>query len=745
METYTGYIEHIIFQNKENGYTVFELTCEDDDYTCCGLCNSIEVGDHVEIQGNPVDHPTYGVQIKIEKLIVLELEDTVSMERYLASGAIKGIGPSLAARIVKKFGDKTFDIIENNPEKLISVKGISERIARAIWEQMEEKKGMRQAFLYLQKLGISNNLALKIYNFYGANMYGVIEENPYKLAEDISGIGFKIADEIAESLGINVDSDYRIQGGLLYILQQNMSEGNVYTLKEALISQSTELLNLTEDQVEPVLINMAVDKKLIIKNECGETAVYSPFSYYGELACASLLWELQSFYIGVNKITDESQKIEKEIQNIGIDQNIQLDEIQIRAVKESLNNGVFVLTGGPGTGKTTIINIILKLFEARGMDILLAAPTGRAAKRMEEATGFEAKTIHRLLEVGGGSVENRENAIFQKNEDNPLECDVLIVDEMSMVDEYLFKSLLKAILPGTIFIMVGDVNQLPSVGPGQVLKDVIDSNCFSVVKLEKIYRQSDDSHIIYNAHRINKGENINLDNKSSDFFFLERNNVNQIYQQLISMINERLPKYVGCKPEEVQVITPMRKGNLGVLILNEILQKYVNPASPDKNEKNIGNRIFRVGDKVMQTKNNYQLEWVIESRSVVIDRGLGVFNGDIGIITEINERAEIVKVEFDDGRSVSYSFSNCDELEHAYAITVHKSQGSEYPAVIMPIVSGPVLLLNRNLLYTAVTRAKKCITIIGNSQKIREMIGNSTETKRYTGLKQRILEVVNNY
>lgn len=745
METYKGYVERIIYQKKENGYIVFELTCEDDDYTCQGVCSSLESGDHVEVYGNIVDHPVYGVQIKFEKITILELEDSVSMERYLGSGAIKGVGPSLAARIVKKFGDKTFEVIERNPEKLVSIKGISERIAQSIWEQMEEKKGMRQAIIYLQKLGISNNMALKIYNFYGANMYGVIEENPYKLAEDISGIGFRIADEIAETLGIKVDSDYRIQGGVLYTLQQNMSEGNVYTPKEMLLNQSAELLGLAEEQIEPAIVNLVVDKKLVVKNESGETAVYFPPAYYGELACASLLWELQSYYLGINKANQNSDGISKKIEQIAASQKIQLDEIQLKAVKESLNNGVFILTGGPGTGKTTIINIILKLFESQGFDILLAAPTGRAAKRMEEATGFEAKTIHRLLEVGGGSVENRENASFNRNEENPLECDVLIVDEMSMVDEYLFKSLLKAILPGTTFIMVGDVNQLPSVGPGQVLRDVIDSECFPVVKLEKIYRQSDDSHIIYNAHRINKGENIKLDNKSTDFFFLERSNPNQIYQQIVSMITERLPKFVGCKPEDVQVLTPMRKGNLGVGVLNEILQKYVNPPATGKSEKNFANRIFRMGDKVMQTKNNYQLEWVIEAKNVVIDQGLGVFNGDIGVITDVNEKAELVVVKFDDGRTVKYSFSACDELEHAYAITVHKSQGSEYPAVIMPIVSGPTLLFNRNLLYTAVTRAKKCITIIGSSKKIEEMIENTTEAKRYTGLKLRILEVVNNY
>ncbi len=745
MEKYIGYVEHIIFQNKENGYTVFELTCEDDDYTCCGICQGLENGDHVELEGVETDHPMYGVQIKISAIKVLALEDAVSMERYLASGAIKGVGPSLASKIVKKFGDKTFDIIEQQPERLVEIKGISERIARQIWEQMEEKKGMREAFLYLQKLGISNNLALKIYNYYGAGMYSAIEENPYRLAEDIPGIGFKIADEIAGSLGINVDSDYRIKGGILYALQQIMSEGSLFCEKDRLVNIASEILSVDPDGVEPMLMNLAMEKRLIIKNENGLAAVYSTIGYYGEMACATMLNELQMFYKGMRGETITSEVLRKEIKSVTDTLDIDLDEIQLEAIEGSLNNGVFVLTGGPGTGKTTIINTILKIFETRGMDIMLAAPTGRAAKRMEEATGFEARTIHRLLEVGGLIETDKRSPRFQRNSSNPLECDVIIVDEMSMVDEFLFKSLLEAIAPGTVFIMVGDVNQLPSVGPGQVLRDVIESECFPVVKLEKIYRQSEDSHIIYNAHRINNGQSITLDNKSRDFFFLERNDVRVIYKHMVQLITEKMPAYVNCRPDEVQVLTPMRKGNLGVEILNEILQKYVNPPEFDKVERQFGDRILRVGDKVMQTKNNYQLEWKAERRNIVIDRGVGVFNGDIGVIKEINMNAEIVTVCFDDERLVDYPFSGCEELEHAYAVTIHKSQGSEYPAVVMPILSGPAMLMNRNLLYTGVTRARQCITILGSRDKVGEMIENKNDFRRCTGLKLRIIEVVRDY
>lgn len=746
MEIRKGFVEHIIYKNPENGYGVINLVSDDDEITCTGIFTHIDEGECIEAQGIYVEHATYGIQFKVEQYKIVPPEDSVAVERYLGSGAIKGVGAALAARIVKKFGNDTFRIIEEEPEKLTQVRGISERIAREIAQQVEEKRDVREAMIFLQKYGISNTLSLKIYQKYGMGMYKVMQENPYKLAEDISGVGFRIADEIAGKIGIHTDSDYRMRSGLLYTLLQAGGEGHLYLPKEILLKRASNMLELTPEQIEPQLANLAMDKKLVIKDKEGQLCIYSMSNYYAELNCARMLYELQMAFEGAQRMTKvERDRLENKIKKLEEKNGMQLDELQRKAVMEAIENGIFILSGGPGTGKTTTINMILHYFEDEGCDIFLAAPTGRAAKRMTETTGFEARTIHRLLELNGAvSEENGERAAsFEKNDLNPLEADVIIVDEMSMVDIYLFQSLLKAITPGTRLIMVGDRNQLPSVGPGQILKDLMESDKFATVVLSKIFRQAGESDIVTNAHLINEGKQISLDNKSKDFFFLSRDNINVIYKHMILLITEKIPKYVNATAYDIQVLTPMRKGPLGVETLNQILQQYLNPPSDDKIQIPHGDGIIRLGDKVMQIKNNYQLEWEIVSKyGIAIDQGQGVFNGDVGIVKEINETAKTIVVEYDDLRRVTYPINALDEIELAYAITIHKSQGSEYPAVILPLLTGPKMLFNRNLLYTGVTRAKKCVTILGSKETVYQMIENESEQKRYTGLKDRICEMI---
>ncbi len=740
METVQGYIDHFIYKNDANGYGIIELHMEDEDLICVGYFSGVEQGENVEINGEYVEHAVYGLQLKAQKIRILTPQSEVEIERYLSSGAIKGVGPSLAKRIIKRFGSDTFRIMEEEPERLSEIKGISERIAIDIATQMENRKELREAMIFLQRYGISNTLALKIYDTYGSRLYHILKDNPYQMAEKLEGIGFKKADEIAQKSGISTDSEFRMKSGICYTLMQAASGGHTFLPKDELIERASNLLELDKTPIEMVLPNLAMDKKIIMKQEKENVSCYISQMYYEELSCAKLLHDLN---LHLDK-TDKN-KILAKIAELEKTQQIELDELQKEAILEAVKNGVFVLTGGPGTGKTTTINTIIRYFEKEGCDIMLAAPTGRAAKRMTEATGFEAKTIHRLLEINGAFAEDGKKARFEKNEENPLEADVFIIDEMSMVDIHLFYALLKAVPVGARLILVGDMNQLPSVGPGQVLKDLIESKAYPLVALQKIFRQAGESDIVVNAHKINRGEEIILNNKSKDFFFLERDNVNVIYKHLVLLILEKLPKYVDASPMQIQVLTPMRKGNLGVEVLNRILQQYMNPPSAEKKEHEYGEIRFRVGDKVMQTKNNYQLEWeIVGLHDIVIDKGLGVFNGDMGTILSINEYAQTLVIEFDEKKRVTYHFSLLDELELAYAITIHKSQGSEYPAVIIPLLSGPRQLMNRNLLYTGVTRARKCVTILGSSNTLEEMIRNENENKRYTGLQARISEIERN-
>ena len=732
MEELTGYVEHIVFRNAENGYTVMNFAGEEDEMTCVGTFSVISEGMYLKLRGEYVDHPTYGVQMKVESFEEQAPEDIQSIERYLGSGAIKGIGAALAARIVRRFKEDTFRIIEEEPERLAEIKGISERKAMEISSQVEEKRELRQAMIFLQKYGISINLAVKIYHKYGSEIYSILQENPYRLADDIQGVGFKIADEIASRVGIRTDSDFRIRSGIQYALQQASGEGHTYLPKEELTKRTARLLEIEPEYIEKHYMDLAMERKIILKETNGMVKVFASSYYLMEANTAAMLAELDIRYdVPVREMEDRIRRIENS-------SGMELDELQKQAVQEAVQNGLFVLTGGPGTGKTTTINTIIRYFELEGMDIYLAAPTGRAAKRMSETSGYEAKTIHRMLELNGG-VEER--AGFERNESNPLEADVVIVDEMSMVDISLMHSLLKAIVPGTRLILVGDANQLPSVGPGSVLRDIIESGKYQVVRLNKIFRQASQSDIVVNAHKINEGKEVILDNKSRDFFFLKRYDADVIISVVIQLIKQKLPKYVDAKPFDIQVLTPMRKGLLGVARLNHILQQYLNPKDTKKAEHEVGDRIFREGDKVMQIKNNYQLEWEVRSKyGLAIDKGLGVFNGDMGIVRQINDFAQTVTVEFEEGKMVEYAYKGLDELELAYAITIHKSQGSEYPAVVIPLLNGPKMLMNRNLLYTAVTRARKCVTLVGDETVFEQMEHNVTEQVRYSGLIDRIWE-----
>ena len=745
METVKGFIEHIIYRNADNGYTVLNLISGEEEITCVGFFKTMDQGETIEAEGDYTTHPVYGEQFKIERYKIVPPDDAVSIERYLGSGAIKGVGEALAARIVKRFGIDTYRIIEEEPERLAEVKGISERKAREIAVVVYEKRDAREAMTFLQKYGISNTLAIRIYESYGTNLYGILKENPYQLAEDIHGIGFKIADEIASKIGIHTDSDYRIRSGILYTLMLAGAEGHCYLPQDILLKKAGELLGLESAVMEPHLGNLAMDKKLVIKRASqadAECKVYASTYYYAELNCAKMLHDLNISAKG-DMLQTEEQEIISKIDRIEEELDISLDELQKRSVEDCVKNGIFILSGGPGTGKTTTINAIIRYFLSEGMDIYLAAPTGRAAKRMTEATGYESRTIHRLLELNGAASGGTKAARFERNEENPLEADVIIIDEMSMVDVFLFQALLKAITVGTRLVMVGDVNQLPSVGAGQVLRDIMDSERFPMVVLQKIFRQVGESDIVWNAHRIYAGEELVLDNKSRDFFFLERNDTNVIYKHMIQLITEKLPSYVGAQPYEIQVLTPMRKGGLGVETLNGILQKYLNPPSDNKKEYSNGDVLLREHDKVMQIKNNYQLEWEVVSKyGIAIDKGCGIFNGDIGIILQINEYAHEVVVEFDEHRRVTYAYAQLDEIELAYAVTIHKSQGSEYPAVVMPLLSGPRMLFNRNLLYTGVTRAKNCVTILGSRKTLQEMVDNNYQNRRYTGLAERIRELI---
>jgi len=779
-----AYIENIIYYNEDNYYAVLEASAGSSLITLVGHFPYISAGESIEAEGEYTSHPVYGEQFSVSSFQVTAPEGADAIERYLAGGAIRGIGPALAKRIVKKFKADTFRIIEEEPERLAEVKGISEHMAMLISEQAQLKRGMREAVMYMQQFGIGSGLANRIYEKYGPALYAILNSNPYRLAEDMDGIGFRTADRIAIRMGIEADSEFRIRCGLLYVLTLAALDGHTWLPKEMLRKRTQELLDLGIPDLDRFLMDLQIDGRIIILEqrqdltedtgrrapENVETQVYLAAYYYTERNIADRLYSLA--------VRGESDAafVDKRIKKIEKETGIELDDMQREAVRASVNNGLLILTGGPGTGKTTTINTLIRYYAEDHDEIMLAAPTGRAAKRMTEATGQEAKTIHRMLEYtgvpeqgnapgstsayegtrqgldgeaapyagagnAGGAGATSGKGRFMRDEKDPLEADVLIIDEMSMVDIFLMDALLKAVVPGTRVILVGDANQLPSVGAGNVLRDLIDTGCFETVSLTHIFRQAAQSDIILNAHRINNGESVDLGKRSDDFLFIRSAKPEGIISAVKTLITDKLPPYVGCDRLDIQVLCATRKGALGVESLNRELQQYLNPPSRDKAEHKSGETVLREEDKVMQVKNDYDLEWTrYDDRGLPMEHGSGVFNGDIGRIGKIDELSDTVTVIYDENRYVEYDRKQLLNLELAYAVTVHKSQGSEYPAVVMPMYRGPHLLMNRNLLYTAVTRARKCVCMVGLPQVFEEMERNESESKRYTGLRERIME-----
>ena len=729
-----GEVENIVYQNKENGYTVFALETEDDSVTCVGIVPQIHKGESLEIRGHWSIHPLYGKQLQITQYEKSMPTTEAGMEKYLASGLIKGIGAKTAKKIVDKFGEASFYVIEEKPERLVEIKGLTYEKAMRISEVFQEQHELRKAMLFLQEFDVSPAYAMKIYKKYKGRTFDVVKTNPYRLADDIWGIGFRMADKMAANAGIAKENPNRVKAAVKYVLNQAANDGDCYLPKEKLIQQATELLGLHSDYVENAIRELQVAGDVWQETLRGVQGVYLNFYYYAEMAVAKRLLELSQMYEEAN-----IEKVAKEIVAVEKQTGVILAEEQRFAVLEAMTRGILVITGGPGTGKTTTINTILQILRTEDCEVVLAAPTGRAAKRMSEATGVEAQTIHRLLETTFLSDDSRRQT-FDRNEENPIEADVIIIDETSMVDLLLMHALLRAVADGTRVIFVGDVDQLPSVGPGNVLKDLITSTKLPVVRLQHIFRQAQESAIIMNAHRINQGDDPVYNANGTDFFFVKRTYGNDVVQTIQDLVLTRLPKFTGCDGlQDMQILTPTRKGLLGVQSLNTVLQAALNPPSEERVEKEYRQMVFREGDKVMQIKNNYNIAWrMYNAMGKRCEEGVGIYNGDAGTIKEIDDSQEIIKVVFDDGKVVDYDYSQLDELELAYAVTIHKSQGSEYPVVIILVHSGPPMLMTRNLLYTAVTRAKKLVVLVGLKETISSMVKNDREVGRYTGLAERI-------
>ncbi len=732
-----GTVEHVIHRNPQNGYTVLEVSDDKGLLTCVGNLPEVQPGEPIELEGQMITHPVYGEQLSISSYALPEPEDIRALERYLGSGVIKGIGPALAARIVKRFKGDTLRVMEQEPAKLAQIKGISEKGALLMSQQVLEKRETREAMLFLGQYGISPSLSLRIYERYGSSLYSVITANPYKLMDDITHVGFRIADDIAKKVGLSPDSEYRIRSGLQYAMQQALSSGHLYLPRETLSDYASRLLEVEQSLTDKAIMDLTLDKRFVMKTVEGQTVVYLAAFYYMEAACAAMLRQLDQPMPLSEEDLDRFWRILEQSQ-------IRLEDMQQDAVLHALERGLSVITGGPGTGKTTTISALIRYFDAMGLSVSLAAPTGRAAKRITETTGMEARTIHRLLEFTGVPQEEQdsEELRFLRNEANPLEADAIIVDEVSMVDLPLLYALLKAIIPGTRLILVGDANQLPSVGPGNVLRDIIASGTVKTTELTHIFRQAENGDIVLNAHRINRGEDFQPDKNSRDFIYLQRDNAPEVLHALVRLVRDKLPPYVKVDPYEIQVISPTRKGILGVENLNRVLQEALNPPCEEKKERAFPQGVFRQGDKVMQIKNNYQKEWTVKDRrELTLEEGSGVFNGDMGIVRDLRFFSEELVIRFDDGREAVYKFTEAEELELAYAVTVHKAQGSEYPAVVIPLLAIPQPLMTRNLIYTAVTRAKSCVCLVGLWSCFRQMVANNSREKRYSSLALQLREL----
>ncbi|CEK32207.1 DNA helicase [[Clostridium] sordellii] len=730
MEKIEGMISDIVFKNEDNGYVIAHLSNENNDVVIVGCMPTLTVGESIEVEGKWVNHKTYGIQFEVSSFMPVTPSSIEGIYVYLSSGMIKGIGEKMAKRIIDKFGVDTLDIIQNSPHRLSEVEGIGSKKIEQIAKSYEDNRELRNIIMQLSPYGITPNLCLKIYKKYKNKAVDVISRNPYKLAEDVRGIGFKVADKIAENLGIDKLSKDRIMQGILYSLNQSLASGHTYLPKDILVQESSKLLGVEKEYILDCILGLAYDQKIHIEKGLGHGDHIYLIPYYlsENGVCKQIIKLAQSDFKDLNI------DVEKEIEKVEEETGIKLANNQALAVKEAVKSGLVVITGGPGTGKTTTINTIIKVFENNEQEVLLAAPTGRAAKRMSETSNKEAKTIHRLLEMGYAT--DSEELVFLKDEEDPIKADVVIVDEVSMVDIVLMYSLLKAIKPGTRVILVGDSDQLPSVGAGNVLKDIIDSKVINVVRLNEIFRQAQESMIVVNAHRINQGLPLHLNVKGKDFFFIKKNTNEEILKEIVGLVSTRLPKFYNLdKLKDIQVLAPMRKGDLGVANLNIELQKYLNKEEKYKVEETLQKRIFRVGDKVMQIKNNYTKKWETEDKS---ESGEGIYNGDIGYIYHIDKENKIIYVLFDQTKIVSYEYSELDELDHSFCTTIHKSQGSEFPAIVIPVTWAPPMLLNRNLLYTAVTRAKKLVVLVGDVKYLEYMIRNNKTNDRHSSLSKKL-------
>ena len=726
MSKFEGTVEDIVFRNDQNGWTVASIKLDGDRkrITAVGVMPFLSTGEHAIFDGELTDHKDYGRQIKVQSYEATRPETKSGVERFLASGLIKGVGPATARQIVDYFGKRALDVLESEPERLTEVPGIGPKRAAMIAESFAQHNDMRNTLIFLQNYGLSPNLSMKIYRAFGDMTESVLRSNPYRLVDEIDGVGFRIADDIAMSLGFGRESEFRLRSGIKYVLNEAAnSAGHVYLPRPMLLAQAARVLNAEEALVDGVMRGLVLQGDLIAETVGEDTAVYLPRLHRAECEAARLMLRLKKSVrpprLGQAEALAQIKRHEDAL-------GVSLCAEQRQAALAALMEGVCVITGGPGTGKTTSINVIIRLMRQLG-EVELCAPTGRAAKRMSEATGCPARTIHRLLEYSG------ERQGFARDEDNPLDADVVIVDEMSMVDVFLMRSLLCALRPGTRLVMVGDVDQLPSVGAGNVLKDLIASDTLRVVRLTEIFRQAGQSQIVLNAHRINRGEYPEIRTKGTDFFLERRQTPEETGRSVVALVQSRLPKYMGLDPlRDIQVMAPMKRGDVGVFALNARLQEALNPPG-DKPQLNHGGAIFRLGDKVMQVRNNYDLVW---NRSG--EEGEGAFNGDIGYILAVDAKARALTVEFDDGRVADYDESMLDDLELAYCMSVHKSQGSEFDAVVLPLLSGPPMLLTRNLLYTAVTRAKRLVVIVGREGCVRAMVDNNHITCRYSALDIRL-------